>query len=70
MIPIEVSGSRLPGRLVGEQQRRVVDERAAHRDALLLAARELVGEVVQLGRQARERRMSGTLARKSRRRPP
>ena len=41
------------GRLVGQQQRRVVDERAGNRHALLLAAGELVGEVVQLGRQAR-----------------
>ena len=45
-------GIEVAGRLVGQQQRRVVDERARHRDALLLAAGELVGEVVQLGRQA------------------
>ena len=31
----------IPGRLVGEQHRRVVGERAGDRDALLLAAREL-----------------------------
>ena len=39
-------------RLVGEQQRRVVDEGAGDRDALLLAAGELVGVAVQLGREA------------------
>ena len=33
------------GRLVGEQDRRVVDERARDRDALALAARQLVGPV-------------------------
>ena len=38
--------------LVGEQQRRVVDEGAGDRDALLLAAGELVGVAVQLGREA------------------
>ena len=43
MIPTEVSGSRLPGRLVADEERRVVDERARDRHALLLAARELVG---------------------------
>ena len=45
-------GVEVAGRLVAEQQRRVVDERARDRDALLLAARQLVGVVVQLGRQA------------------
>ena len=45
-------GIEVAGRLVGQQQRRVVDERARDRHALLLAAGELVGEVVQLGRQA------------------
>ena len=44
-------GVEVAGRLVGQQQRRVVDERARHRDALLLAAGELVGEVVQLRRE-------------------
>ena len=38
--------------LVGEQQRRVVDEGAGDRDALLLAAGELVGVAVELGREA------------------
>ena len=41
-------------RLVGEQQRRVVDEGAGDRDALLLAAGELVGVAVELGREADE----------------
>ena len=36
----------IPGRLVGEQNRGVVDERAGDRDALALAAGELVGPVV------------------------
>ena len=45
-------GVEVAGRLVGQQQRRVVDERARDRDALLLAARQLVGVVVQLRREA------------------
>ena len=42
------AGSRVevPGRLVRQQNRRVVDERPRDRDALLLAARELVGVMV------------------------
>ena len=36
----------VPGRLVGEQDRRVVDQRARDRDALLLPARQLVRMVV------------------------
>ena len=39
-------------RLVGQQQRRVVDEGAGDGDALLLAAGELVGVAVELGREA------------------
>src|SRR3954464_8887995 len=39
-------------RLVGQQQRRVVDEGAGDGDALLLATGELVGVAVELGRQA------------------
>ena len=42
MIPTDVSGSRLPGRLVADQERRVVDDSSRDRDALLLAARELL----------------------------
>src|SRR5436190_282587 len=41
-------GVEVPGRLIGEQERRVVDERPGDRDALLLAAGELVGVVVDL----------------------
>src|SRR5581483_7838050 len=36
-------GIEVPRRLVADEQRRVVDERARDRDALLLAAGELVG---------------------------
>ena len=50
------------GRLVGEQQRRVVDEGAGDRDALLLAAGELVGVVVDLRLQADEAQDLGHLA--------
>src|SRR5205085_3165889 len=39
------------GRLVRQQQRWMVDERARDRDALLLAAGELVGVVVKLRRE-------------------
>jgi hypothetical protein len=45
-------GVEVAGRLVGQQQRRVVDERARDADALLLAARQLVGEAVELQRQS------------------
>ena len=45
-------GVEVAGRLVGQEQRRVVDERARDRHALLLAARQLVGVVVQLRREA------------------
>ena len=43
------------GRLVGQQDRGVVDQRARDRDALLLAARELARVVVPRGRRARAR---------------
>src|SRR3954453_6501666 len=42
------------GRLVRQKQRRVVDERTRDRNALLLAARELVRVVVKLGRKPYE----------------
>jgi hypothetical protein len=42
-------------RLVADEERRVVDERARDRDALLLAARELVGERVRLVRETDHR---------------
>src|SRR3954451_1827061 len=51
MIPIEVSGSRLPVGSSASSSGGVVDERARNGDALLLAARQLVGEVVELRRQ-------------------
>ena len=54
-------GVEVAGRLVGQQQRRVVDERARHGDALLLATAELVGVGVQLGRQAGEAQDVGDL---------
>ena len=47
-------GVEVAGGLVGQQQRRVVHERAGDRDALLLAARQLVGEVVELRREPDE----------------
>ena len=40
---------KLTGRLVGEQDRRLVGERDGHGDALLLAARELAGMAVPAG---------------------
>ena len=42
------------GRLVGDDQARVVDERAGDRRALLLAARQLVRALLRLGGQADE----------------
>ena len=55
-------GVEVAGRLVRQQQRRVVDERARQRDALLLAARQLVGIVVSLVERPTRRRISGTFA--------
>ena len=55
-------GVEVPGRLVGQEQRRVVDERARDRDALLLAAGELVGIVVDLRLEADEAEDLGDLA--------
>ncbi len=48
----------LAGRLVGEQDRVAGRERARDRDALLLAAGQLVREVVQARRRARRARAS------------
>ena len=45
-------GVQVAGRLVGHQERRVVDEGAGDGDALLLAAGELIGPVGQPVRQA------------------
>ena len=55
-------GIEVPGRLVREQQRRMVDERPRDRDALLLAARELVRIVVDLALEADEPQDLGDLA--------
>ena len=55
-------GVEVAGRLVRQQQRRVVDERPRKRDALLLAAGELVGIGVELGREADEAQDLGHLA--------
>src|SRR4029079_17974225 len=44
-------GVEVPGRLVADEERRVVDDGPRDRDALLLAAGELVGERVHLVRE-------------------
>src|SRR5262245_42390608 len=46
------AGIQVAGRLVGQDQLRVVDERAGDRDALLLSARELARVVVPAVREA------------------
>ena len=56
MIWRPVVAVQVSGRLVGEQERRIVGERARDRDALLLAARELRRIVMARGRRARLRR--------------
>ena len=63
MIPTDVSGSRLPGRLVADQERRMVDDGARDRDALLLAAGELVGPGAILWARPTRVSTSGTLRR-------
>ena len=62
----------IAGRLVGEQDRRIVGERARDRDALLLAARELRRIVMPAVRQpdVREQRRGRAPARRARRRSP
>ncbi len=56
-------GVEVAGRLVGEDQRGVGDDRAGDRDALLLAAGELGGEVVQaVGHAHRRQRPFGAAA--------
>ncbi len=45
-------GVEVSGRLVTDQERRVVDEGARNRDSLLLASGELIGEGVHLVREA------------------
>ena len=57
----------IAGRLVGEDQRRPVGERAGDRDALLLAARQLGRAMVEpLGEAERAEQLLGPLARGSR----
>ena len=64
------AGARIQvaGGLVGEEERRLVDEGAGDGDALLLAAGELVGQVVGAVGKADLRRGSAWRARASRRR--
>src|ERR687883_203818 len=47
-------GVEVPGRLVADEERRVVHERPRDRDALLLAARELVRKRLHLAREPDE----------------
>ena len=70
MIPIEVFGVEVAGRLVREQERRVVDERPGDREALLLSTGELVGVVLHLVREAHEAQGVGRLLANLRARPP
>ena len=55
-------GVEVPGRLVADQKRRVVDDGARDRDALLLTARELVGKRGHLVREPDEVEHLGHLA--------
>src|SRR5262245_15920705 len=55
-------GIEVSGRLVGQQQRRVVDERTGDGETLLLAARKLVGEALDLVGEANEAQSIGDLA--------
>src|SRR5215208_1091206 len=55
-------GIEVAGGLVGQQQWRVVDERARDRHALLLAAGQLVRQVVKLGGEADHAQDVGHLA--------
>ena len=48
-------GVEVAGRFVGEQDRRIDRQRAGDRDALALAARELVGQVLQAVAELHER---------------
>ena len=56
------------GRLVGEDERRIVGERAGDRDALALAARELVRPLVEMIGEAERLEQARARARASRRR--
>src|SRR6202011_4150839 len=55
-------GVEIPGRLVADQERRVVDERAGDRDGLLLAPRGVVREGGDFFREADEAQHLGRLA--------
>src|SRR4029078_2464824 len=55
-------GVGVAGRLVADQKRRMVDDGARDRDALLLAARELVGPGTGRVREADEPQHLGHLA--------
>ena len=55
-------GVEVAGRLVGQQQPRLVDERARDRDALALAHRELLGRVVRRDRRGRPARATAAPA--------
>ena len=65
MISLAARRVEVAGRLVGEEQRRLGDDRARDRDALLLAAGELAGRVLLPAGQARP---TPSAARASRRR--
>ena len=47
-----VGGVEIPGRFIGQKDRRVIDEGAGDADALLLAARELRGKMLGAGSEA------------------
>ena len=49
--PASRGGIQIPGRLVGEEDAGVVDQRAGDRHALLLPAAQLGGEMVETARQ-------------------
>ena len=53
---VRVDAVEIPGRLVGENQRRIVGEREADADALLLAAAQLLRALVRLVIEADEAR--------------
>ena len=59
----------IAGRLVAQQQPRPADQRARDRDALLLAARQLAGPMIDAMRRARPARRAHAHARRCRRRP-
>ena len=53
-MPIDRAGVEVSGWLVAQQDRRVIDERAGDRDALLLAAREFVRKPLLLAGEPNE----------------